>query len=133
MGVTSVPGGLSADRPLPGPRAANRGRGGATHPRSAEKTFNSAERERLPVFRRIKTQPPGKRIAITVTSDMIDEAHARRASSGSRRAARGGRRANDHADSHKVRGWAKEHGMDIHERGRVPAEVFAQYQAADGQ
>jgi hypothetical protein len=33
-------------------------------------------------------------------------------------------------DSRKVRGWAKAEGIDIKERGRVPAEVIEKYKAA---
>ena len=32
----------------------------------------------------------------------------------------------------EVRAWAKEHGLDVKERGRIPAEVITQYQAAAG-
>jgi hypothetical protein len=59
-------------------------------------------------------------------------AHARRAGAGNKRGARGGRRANDAVDTHKVREWAREQGIDIHERGRVPANVIEQYKAASG-
>jgi hypothetical protein len=60
--------------------------------------------------------------------------HARRAGAGagSRRGSRGSRRANSQADTHAVREWAREHGVEIHERGRVPADVFEQYRAAGG-
>jgi hypothetical protein len=33
-------------------------------------------------------------------------------------------------DTAKVRGWAKENGYDIKDRGRVPADLVAKYQAA---
>jgi Lsr2 len=60
-------------------------------------------------------------------------AHARRAgAAASRHSSRGGRRANKPADTHQVREWAREHGVEIHERGRVPAEVFEKYRAAGG-
>lgn len=32
-----------------------------------------------------------------------------------------------------VRAWAKAQGLEVKERGRVPADVIAQYQAAAGQ
>jgi len=32
-----------------------------------------------------------------------------------------------------VRAWAREQGIDIKERGRVPANVVAQYREATGQ
>jgi hypothetical protein len=55
--------------------------------------------------------------------------HARRLGSATRRAPRG--RATAQAfDTHKVREWAKASGIDIKERGRVPADVVAKYKAA---
>lgn len=35
------------------------------------------------------------------------------------------------ADSQKMRAWAKEQGIEVNNRGRVPAEVVAQYEAAN--
>ena len=32
----------------------------------------------------------------------------------------------------EVRTWAKAHGLEVKERGRVPADVLAQYRAATG-
>jgi hypothetical protein len=59
--------------------------------------------------------------------------HARKAGGGARRGtARGGRRAST-ADTVAVRAWARENGVDIKDRGRVPADVVAKYQAATGQ
>ncbi len=58
-------------------------------------------------------------------------AHARK-TGGTRRAARGRRNAGA-IDTHKVREWAKEQGIEIKERGRVPANVVAQYREATGQ
>jgi hypothetical protein len=56
--------------------------------------------------------------------------HARKVG-GTRRATRGaGRRNASTVDTHKVREWAKEQGIDIKERGRVPANVVEQYRAA---
>ena len=55
-------------------------------------------------------------------------AHARRAGQGlARRAARtaAGRRR-----SGEIRAWAKEHGIAVSERGRIPASVLEQYAAA---
>jgi hypothetical protein len=58
-------------------------------------------------------------------------AHARKAG-GTRRSARG--RGNASAlDTHKVRGWAREQGIDIKERGRIPANILEQYRQASGQ
>ena len=32
----------------------------------------------------------------------------------------------------EARAWAKAHGLPVKDRGRIPADVFAQYQAAAG-
>ena len=48
-----------------------------------------------------------------------------------RRAARG-RGAGHAIDTAKVREWARESGYDIKDRGRVPADLVAKYQAAVG-
>lgn len=56
-------------------------------------------------------------------------AHARKVG-GARRGVRGARRNAGGTDTHKVREWAKEQGIDIKERGRVPAGVVEQYQQA---
>ena len=56
-------------------------------------------------------------------------AHARKAAGSARRGPRGRRRA-DVPDTRKVREWAKGQGIDIRERGRVPAEVIEKYKAA---
>jgi hypothetical protein len=56
--------------------------------------------------------------------------HARKVG-GTRRAPRGaGRRSTSAVDTHKVREWAKEQGIDIKDRGRVPANVVEQYRTA---
>jgi hypothetical protein len=36
-------------------------------------------------------------------------------------------------DTVAVRAWARENGFDIKDRGRVPADLVAKYQAATGQ
>ena len=36
-------------------------------------------------------------------------------------------------DTYAVRAWAKDQGIDIKERGRVPADVVARYREATGQ
>jgi hypothetical protein len=55
--------------------------------------------------------------------------HARKVGGAARRpGARGGRRV----DTVAVRAWARENGFDIKDRGRVPAELVAKYQAATG-
>jgi hypothetical protein len=53
---------------------------------------------------------------------------ARRHSRGQR--ARPGRTSAARRDSAEVRAWAKEHGIEISERGRIPATVTEQYEAA---
>lgn len=54
-------------------------------------------------------------------------AHARKTGA-ARRSARGrGPRA---ADTHKAREWAREQGIDIKDRGRVPAHILEQYRQA---
>ena len=57
--------------------------------------------------------------------------HARKVG-GTRRVARG-RRGASVIDTHKVREWAKEQGIEIKDRGRVPANIVAQYREATGQ
>jgi len=57
-------------------------------------------------------------------------AHARRA--GAKRGSQSTRRGNDAVDIHRVREWAREHGIDIKERGRIPADVVSKYKAAGG-
>lgn len=44
-----------------------------------------------------------------------------------------GRRSASGVDTAKVREWAKEEGLQIKERGRVPADVIEKYHAATGQ
>ena len=55
--------------------------------------------------------------------------HARKAGGTARRGPRG-RRPADSLDTRKVREWAKAEGIDIKERGRVPAMVIERYKAA---
>ena len=52
--------------------------------------------------------------------------HARKVSAASRQA-RGPRKR---IDTSAVRAWAKERGMEISERGRIPASVMKEYEAA---
>ena len=58
--------------------------------------------------------------------------HARKVSGTTRRAPRGRRAGGDAVNTAQVRGWARENGFDIKDRGRVPADVVARYQAAVG-
>jgi Lsr2 len=55
--------------------------------------------------------------------------HARKAPGTARRGPRG-RRPAEQLDTRKVREWARAEGIDIKERGRVPAEVIEKYKAA---
>ena len=58
---------------------------------------------------------------------------ARRAGGGARRPARAGRRApGGGVDSTEVREWAKAQGIEVKDRGRVPAELVAKFKAATG-
>ena len=58
--------------------------------------------------------------------------HGRRVGGPARRASgRGGRRARA-VDTVAVRAWARENGHDIKDRGRVPADLVAKYEAATG-
>ena len=58
-------------------------------------------------------------------------AHARRTGTTARIAART-RRGGAAVDTAKVREWAREQGIDVKDRGRVPATVVEQYQTAAG-
>jgi hypothetical protein len=53
--------------------------------------------------------------------------HARRVG---RAPARAGRTAASRQRSGDIRAWAKEHGLQVSERGRIPASVVEQYHAA---
>ena len=56
---------------------------------------------------------------------------ARRARGGARRPVRGGRRAPaGGVGSTEVREWAKAQGIDVKDRGRVPAELVVKFKAA---
>ncbi len=57
----------------------------------------------------------------------------RRITGTARRAGQTGRKALANGVSNtEVRAWAKARGLEVKERGRVPADVIAQYQAAAG-
>jgi len=58
---------------------------------------------------------------------------ARRASGGTRRPARAARRAPATGlNTTEVREWAKAQGIDVKDRGRVPAELVVKFKAATG-
>jgi Lsr2 len=52
--------------------------------------------------------------------------HARRAGRGQRRP----RTASTHQRSNEIRSWAKTQGIAVSDRGRIPASVVEQYEAA---
>ena len=54
--------------------------------------------------------------------------HARKAGRGPRR--RPGRTASGREHSGDIRAWAKDQGIAVNDRGRIPASVVAQYEAA---
>jgi hypothetical protein len=54
--------------------------------------------------------------------------HARKAGRGQRR--RPARTASSREHSGDIRAWAKDQGIPVSERGRIPASVVEQYQAA---
>jgi len=58
-------------------------------------------------------------------------AHARKAGRGLRRPP--GRSAANRERSGDIRAWAKDQGITVSERGRIPASVVEQYQAATAQ
>jgi Lsr2 len=62
--------------------------------------------------------------------------HARKVGGSARRAGRAAGRASRGASSAlnttEIRNWAREQGFDIKDRGRVPADLVAKYQAATG-
>jgi hypothetical protein len=58
--------------------------------------------------------------------------HARKVGSASRRPGARGAHKLTSVDTGTVRTWARQHGLDIKERGRVPASVVEQYRAAAG-
>ena len=62
--------------------------------------------------------------------------HARKvggtARRGGRVAGRAGRGAGSTLNTTEIRNWARENGFDIKDRGRVPADLVAKYQAATG-
>ena len=56
---------------------------------------------------------------------------ARRVGGGARRPARGGRRASASGlNTSEVREWARAQGIEVKDRGRVPAEVVVKFKAA---
>jgi nucleoid-associated protein Lsr2 len=58
--------------------------------------------------------------------------HARKVGGTVRRGTRGTRRGASSIDTTAVRVWAKEQGIDVKERGRVPGDIVERYRAATG-
>ena len=59
---------------------------------------------------------------------------ARRVGGGARRPARGGRKASSNGlNTTEVREWAKAQGIEVKDRGRVPAELVVKFRTATGQ
>jgi hypothetical protein len=59
---------------------------------------------------------------------------ARRAGGTARRPARGGRRASANGlNATEVREWAKSQGIEVKDRGRVPAELVVKFKEATSQ
>jgi hypothetical protein len=59
---------------------------------------------------------------------------ARRVGSAAKRPARGGRKGSASGlNTTEVRDWAKEQGIDVKDRGRVPADLVVKFKAATGQ
>lgn len=56
--------------------------------------------------------------------------HARKVGSTRRASRSAGRRSPGAVDTHKVREWAREQGIEIKDRGRVPADIVEQYRTA---
>ncbi len=56
--------------------------------------------------------------------------HARKA--GRAQPRRGGRSAASRQRSSDIRAWARQQGISVSERGRIPASVVQQYEAAQG-
>ncbi len=58
---------------------------------------------------------------------------ARRAGGGARRSAKTGRKASASGlNTTEVREWAKAQGIEVKDRGRVPAELVVKFKAATG-
>ena len=58
---------------------------------------------------------------------------ARRAGGSAQRPARNGRKAPKNGlNTTEIREWAKTQGIDVKDRGRVPAELVVKFQAATG-
>jgi hypothetical protein len=57
---------------------------------------------------------------------------ARRVTGSAGRAGRVRRTGANDARNKEIRDWAREKGLDVNERGRIPAGIVAQFEAANG-
>jgi hypothetical protein len=57
---------------------------------------------------------------------------ARKVTGSAGRPARVRRITADDARNKEIRNWARERHLDVNERGRIPADIVAQYEAANG-
>jgi hypothetical protein len=82
----------------------------------------------------------GTEYEIDLNADHADElreltaryiAKARKIAGSGRRPARSRSTAENGADSRKIRDWAKGEGIKVSGRGRVPANIVAQYETAN--
>ena len=53
---------------------------------------------------------------------------ARKVTGSAARPARVRRTAASDAENKKIRNWARERGLDVNDRGRIPADIMAQYE-----
>src|SRR5512135_3102051 len=58
--------------------------------------------------------------------------HARRVSDGGRAGRRRRPARQPRKDTQAIRGWAREHGYQVSDRGRIPTDVATAYQTAHG-
>jgi hypothetical protein len=57
---------------------------------------------------------------------------ARKVAGPASRAGRGSRTGANDARNKEIRDWAREKGLDVNERGRIPAGIVSQFEAATG-
>jgi hypothetical protein len=57
---------------------------------------------------------------------------ARKVTRSAGRSARGRRTTANDAKNKEVRSWARERGLEVNERGRIPADIMAQHEAEKG-
>jgi len=57
---------------------------------------------------------------------------ARKVAGPASRAGRGRRTGANDARNKEIRGWARDKGLEVNERGRIPAGIAAQFEAANG-